>query len=198
MKQIEELLQHNRTKLVRYLELLERWQAAVNLVSKSTLPDAWNRHVRDSAQLFPYIPARAETIIDMGSGAGFPGMVLAVLNQNRDNPLQKITLIESDSKKCLFLKEVARQLEVPVDILNCRLEYCPSMTADVITARGLASVNQLLVWAKPFMKPETMCLFLKGEKVDAELKDNQAKGIIERIPSITHDGGCVLKVTEVY
>ena len=197
VEQLNTLLQQVRPQLVAYLALLERWQNAVNLVSKSTLPDAWQRHIVDSAQLFPLLPAGTKTLVDMGSGAGFPGLVLAVLTQAQMNPPPTVTLIESDTKKCLFLKEVARQIHVPVTILNQRLETCEQRPSDVITARALASLDQLLGWAKPFLTPISTCLFLKGEEVDTEIASIEHKAVIKKIHSLTHPRGCILKITEV-
>lgn len=197
VEQLESVLQNARPKLIVYLELLEKWQNAVNLVSKSTLSDAWNRHIMDSAQLFPLLPKDAVTLVDMGSGAGFPGLILAVLMQDKKEIKPKITLVESDTKKCLFLKEAARQLGVSVCILNQRLEKCEIQPSDVITARALAPLNVLLEWAKPFLTPTSTCLFLKGEGVEKEIAEIQQKALITRIPSLTHPNGFVLNIREV-
>jgi 16S rRNA (guanine527-N7)-methyltransferase len=197
VEQLDDILQKARPQLTTYLSLLERWQKAVNLVSSATLSDAWNRHIVDSAQLFPLLPQETKTIIDMGSGAGFPALVLAILTQVcwQDHPL--ITMVESDTKKCLFLKEVARQVGVSVTILNQRLEKCDTRPSDVITARALAPLDCLLDWASPFLKPTSTCLFLKGEGVEKEIEALTHKVIIEKVQSVTHPKGCILKITEV-
>ena len=116
-KQIIASIEKAETDLKHYLDLLNNWQKAVNLISSSTLETAWHRHIVDSAQLYPLIPNTASSLVDMGSGAGFPGLVLAILNKANNGFLKDIFLVESDLKKCLFLKEVSRQLSVPVTVL---------------------------------------------------------------------------------
>ena len=180
-----------------YRELLQKWQKAVNLVAPSTLSDIENRHFLDSAQLYQYIPKSAKTLVDMGSGAGFPALVLAILNQVNQGPLKNIYLIESDTKKCLFLKEVIRQLNLPVTVLNQRIESVQNIQADVITARALAPLSELLKLARPFVCNNTICLFLKGKTVDDEIDENKIPCQIEKIPSRVHAHGCILKITEV-
>jgi len=197
MKQIETLIQKSDIDLKLYIKLLEKWQKAVNLVAASTLKDIWNRHILDSAQLFPLIQNK-KSLIDLGSGAGFPGLVLAILNKNNQGPLEKIILIESDVKKCLFLKEVIRQLSLNVEIINERIEKIESIKADIITARALATVQKLLELSRHLANKDTTYLFLKGENVDEELKSVQFQLKIEKIKSITSSNSCILKITEVY
>ena len=180
-----------------YRELLQKWQKAVNLVAPSTLSDIENRHFSDSAQLYRYIPKSAKTLVDMGSGAGFPALVLAILNQVNQGSLKNIYLIESDTKKCLFLKEVIRQLNLPVTVLNQRIESVQNIQADVITARALAPLSELLKLARPFICKNTICLFLKGKTVNDEIHENNIPCQIEKIPSLVHAQGCILKITEV-
>ena len=197
MKPLDILLKESEKKIYIYIDMLKKWQKAVNLVSNSSLQDVWNRHIVDSAQLFPLIPLSAKTLADMGSGAGFPALVLAILNKNNQGSLEKIVLIESDLKKCLFLKEVVRSLSLPVQILNQRLETVQNLEADVITARGLADVQTLIKWGQPMMKPNTVCLFLKGENVKKEIPQEPLPYKIEKIKSITNSNSFILKITEV-
>lgn len=190
-------IQQAEADLRQYVALLKQWQKAINLVSSSTLDDVWNRHIMDSAQLYPLIPSEATSLVDMGSGAGFPGMVLAILNKANQGGLKDIYLIESDTKKCLFLREVARQLLVPVTVLNQRLETVSGISADVVTARALASFEQLLKWGKSFITPQTTCLFLKGENVESELSPCPISCHIEKINSITNKKSFIIKATEI-
>jgi 16S rRNA (guanine527-N7)-methyltransferase len=124
--------------------------------------------VLDSAQLFPLIPGEARNVIDLGSGAGFPGLVLAILGA------PEVHLIESDVRKCAFLREAARVTQTAVAIHACRIEAMAPLPADVITARALAPLTDLLDLAAPFLQPHTMCVFLKGKSAAEELR--QARG----------------------
>jgi 16S rRNA (guanine527-N7)-methyltransferase len=147
---------------------LERWQKAINLVSRTTLGDVWRRHVLDSAQLKPLIPEAAKTLTDLGSGAGFPGLVVAALRADLE-----VTLIESDARKAAFLGEAARRmrLEKPPKIVIGRIEAVPPAPADVITARALAPLGQLLAWGERHRTDTAICLFHKGKGWQAEVTE---------------------------
>ena len=155
-------------RLEALVSTLERWQKAINLVSRTTLKDVWRRHVLDSAQLKPLIPAEAKTLVDLGSGAGFPGLVVAALR-----PDLAITLIESDARKAAFLGEAARRmtLEKPPKIVIGRIEAVAPTPADVITARALAPLGQLLAWADRHRTDTAICLFHKGKGWQAEVTE---------------------------
>ena len=150
-------------RLEAYAALLLQWSARINLVAASTTGDLWRRHFLDSAQLLPYVPAGTQSLIDLGSGAGFPGLVLAIMG------VPGVELVEADSRKCAFLREAARVAAAPVVIRNARIEAVPPHVVDVVTARGLAALDRLLVMAQPFVSPETLCLFPKGELAGQEL-----------------------------
>lgn len=197
MDALDILLTMARPDLDRYVALLKKWQQAVNLISPTTISDIWNRHIVDSAQLYTCLPERAEIVADMGSGAGFPGLVLAILNKADNRPNRQVILIESDMKKSLFLKEIIRNLNLNAVVLNQRIETVSGVAADVITARALAPLEQLLKWGKPLMKKEAVCLFLKGENCDSEIQNCPCKCQIEKIKSITKSNSYVLKITEV-
>ena len=156
--------------LKAYEASLVEWQKKFNLVSNSSLLDSWNRHFEDSAQLFSYIPDGAEVLLDFGSGAGFPGMVLAIMAKAK-TPYLKFKLIESIGKKTLYLKEVAKFSGANVEIVNDRIEKLPPQKADVITSRAMASLKELLNYTKRFMKPETVCIFPKGQKYLEEIAE---------------------------
>jgi 16S rRNA (guanine527-N7)-methyltransferase len=149
-----------------YADLLADWNARHNLVAKSTLADLWYRHMWDSAQLAPLIPPGAKTLADLGSGAGFPGLVLAALKPDLD-----VTLHEATTKKCAFLQGAADRMGVRVTIRNARLENLPAQPFDVVTARALAPLPQLLHYAYPFTSANGVCLFLKGRNVGSELTE---------------------------
>jgi len=146
--------------------LLTDWNARHNLVAKSTLPDLWHRHFWDSAQLAPLIPADTHSLADLGSGAGFPGLVLAALR-----PDLRVTLHDATTKKCAFLQAAADRMGLKVEIRNARLEDLPHQPFDVVTARALAPLPLLLNYAHRFTGPNTVCLFLKGQNVGPELTE---------------------------
>ena len=150
-------------RLEAYADLLIRWSAHINLVGANTLGDLWRRHLLDSAQLFAHLPQATQSLVDLGSGAGFPGLVLAILG------VPGVDLIEADARKCAFLREAARIAAAPVVIRNARIEAVPPRIVDVVTARGCAPLDRLLVLAQPFIGPDTVCLFPKGEQAREEL-----------------------------
>ena len=161
-------------KLQTYNSLLREWQEKFNLVSQSSLEDAWNRHFMDSVQLLKFIPEKAKYLIDFGSGAGFPGMVLAIILREK-TPYLKVTLVESIKKKTMYLKEVAEKTQTNVEILNERIEKIKNKKYDVITSRAMSSLENLLTYAKPFCKKETICIFPKGKKYSEELAEARKK-----------------------
>jgi 16S rRNA (guanine527-N7)-methyltransferase len=162
-------------RLETYAELLRTWQKTINLVAPSTVDDVWHRHFADSAQLMPLAPVGAVRWLDLGTGAGFPGLVVGILLAERGG--SRLTLVESDARKCAFLREVVRQTGlgplVAVDILADRIETAANTTkvgiVDVISARALAPLDRLLGWCLPFFGPTTVALLPKGRDVEAEL-----------------------------
>ena len=151
-----------------YATLLRRWQTKINLVSSSTLENLWVRHIEDSLQLIEFAESKNRWL-DLGTGAGFPGMVVAI--QLRKTPEATVHLIESDAKKCAFLKEVARETQAPVIIHRARIEnIVASIAADVVTARALAPLPKLIEFAAPLMERGAIGLFPKGRNLDSELK----------------------------
>ena len=186
----------NLELLKTYQHLLETWQPKINLISSSTLPNAWDRHFVDSLQLLSYLPQEKLSLIDLGSGAGFPGLVLAI---ERPETLE-VTLVESDLRKCLFLETVSRETKIKVTVLRSRIESLfDESKKDVITARGLASLSLLLEYVFPFMKENSMALFLKGKEVEKEIQEAQKKWdfSLEIFPSLTDPRGRILKVKQL-
>jgi len=156
-------------KFVVYADLLRQWQTKFNLVSQNSLSDLWQRHIADSAQLFAYLPPAAQVLYDLGSGAGFPGLVLAIMAAEK-MPQLKLTLIESIGKKTLYLNAVKDALELKnVTIINDRSEHLDLPPADVITARAVTALDRLLVLAQPFCRPDTLLIFPKGQRFQEEL-----------------------------
>lgn len=177
-------------RLLRYADVLQRWQRRINLVGPSTLGDVWRRHFLDSAQLLPLLPPRTRVLVDLGSGAGFPGMVLAIFG------VPEVHLIEADQRKAIFLAEVSRETLTPVTIHPQRIDQVPSFPADAITARALAPLATLLRLAAPFAVPHTVAVFPKGRDVDKELTTlgELPKMTIERLPSRTDPAGTLLRI----
>ena len=179
-------------RLRLYESLLAKWQRALNLIGKSTAADVWLRHFLDSAQLYPHLSEKPG-LVDFGSGAGFPGAVLAAMGA-RD-----VHLVESDSRKCAFLREIDRQLALGMTIHEARIEHLTPWKASSVTARALAPVPKLLDMAEDFLDPETVILFPKGESVDQELTE-ALKGwnmTVERLASRTSPTSVILRLTRV-
>lgn len=187
------------SKLEVYLELLKKWQKAVNLVGPSTLGDAWSRHILDSAQIQPYIEniPNIKVVADLGCGAGFPGLVLAMIN-----PDLEVHLIESDFKKCQFMKAVSRETKTPVHVHCERIEDMRGVVLpDVVTARALAPVSKLLEFVLPWaMKNQAMsCLFLKGQNVADELAaaSRVYSYMSDIYQSFVDERGAVVKIADI-
>lgn len=185
-------------RLVIYADLLQRWQKAVNLVAPSTLAEVWHRHFADSAQLAALIPLDAVRHADLGSGGGFPGLVLAIMLAERGRP--STVLIESDQRKCAFLREVARHTRIAVEIVTKRIEIAETCrmvaTVDVVTARALAPLERLFGLSAPVCTASTLGLFLKGRGVEQELADARRTWRFEHrlVPSMTQEGAFVVHV----
>jgi 16S rRNA (guanine527-N7)-methyltransferase len=193
-----------------YARLIEEWNDRVNLVAPSTIPDLWRRHFWDSAQLAPLIPPQARTIVDLGSGAGFPGMVLALLLSSparggggsprggeTEGAGVVVHLIEATQKKCRFLEAVALATGAEVHIHCARAEAVKGLTADVVTARAVAPLTELLRLAFPFFGPSTTGLFLKGRTLNDELTHAVESWKLEatRVVSRSDPSGAILRVT---
>ena len=155
-------------RLEDFVALLERWQSAINLVGRATLDQVWVRHILDSAQLVPLFPEDAHSLMDLGSGAGFPGLIVAALR-----PDLEVTLVEAGGRKAAFLGEAARTLGLakPPRVLIRRIEAVSGVRADVVTARALAPLGQLLAWAAPCRTDTAICLFHKGKGWQRELTE---------------------------
>jgi 16S rRNA (guanine527-N7)-methyltransferase len=159
-------------RLDLYADILTDWQQRMNLVAPSTLPHLWQRHFFDSAQLFALLPERAHSLVDIGAGAGFPGMVLAILAAGSGRPLT-VHLIEATKKKAAFLTMLATELNVDVTVHPVRAETLKGVTADIVTARAVTELADLFRLGQSFKQPGTVYLFLKGEKAAEELAKAQ-------------------------
>ncbi|MFI4989239.1 MAG: 16S rRNA (guanine(527)-N(7))-methyltransferase RsmG, partial [Alphaproteobacteria bacterium] len=169
------------------------WQKAINLVAASTLPDLWRRHFLDSGQLMRFLPCRPCRLVDLGSGAGFPGLVLALLGAG------EVDLVESDARKCAFLREAIRITAAPASLREGRIEGLSGRRYQVVTARALAPLDQLLGHAAALLEPDGVALLLKGRRVAEELTAARKawKMQLECFPSEAEPGGRVLRVKEI-
>ncbi len=187
-------------KLCIFQKTLIKWQNSINLISKSTINNIWERHFLDSAQLYSFLKDIKGNIIDFGTGAGFPGMVLAIMGK------KNIHLVESDYKKCVFLKEIAMLTETDINIHNCRIEDLSFTNVDLITCRALASLSKLISYVENFINksPEEKkvlpkLLFLKGNSYYSEILElsKNKKISLEEYPSITDRNGRILYISNI-
>lgn len=201
-RRAEALLPHVSRETWRQLEglvaLLERWNAKTNLVA--SLDDVWTRHVADSLQLLDHVSVDAKTFVDLGSGGGFPGLVLAVALADR--PGVRMHLVESVQRKVAFLREAVRTLHPPAEVHAQRIEAIDPKKLgqiDVVTARALAPLPQLLELAHPLLEIGTVALFPKGKDVNRELTQARESWTIRatRLPSVTDRGGTILRIEQL-
>ncbi len=188
-------------RLTVYAAILSKWQAKINLVGSATLPDLWSRHMLDSAQLAPLIPPCAR-VVDMGSGAGFPGLVLAIMDtgDNGHQNRREYHLVESDQRKCTFLREVNRETRAGVSVHNARIEALDSLKADVMTSRALAPLDKLLFWAEKHLLSTGKGIYPKGRRWGEELTAAQKDWTmtVRDYPSQTDPSGRILELGEIH
>lgn len=175
-------------KLEIYVSLLEKWQQRINLVSSKTLPCIWQRHILDCAQLTTHLPAKRGRIMDIGAGAGLPGLVLAILTEF------EVHLVESDTKKVAFLRTVLAEVGVRATIHHSRIEELPYLNIDIITARALAPLSKLMQLTQIQDHPGLSYLFLKGKGVNEELTELSSSLKLKVIfyPSITDQDASII------
>ncbi len=181
-------------RLKRYADLLADWNTRHNLVSSGSMADLWKRHFWDSAQIADLLPAGAGTLVDLGSGAGFPGLVLATMR-----PDLRVTLIEATGKKYEFLKVVAGELGLKADLRNKRIEDVAPVPFDVITARACAPLPQLLSYAQRFWARGSRALLHKGQNLASELTEVHKSWRIqaEQHSSRSDPSGIILEIREL-
>lgn len=183
-------------RLYSYAQLLEKWTKKINLVAPSTLNQVWSRHFLDSAQLLKLAP-QPQRWVDLGSGGGFPGAVIAILLA--DQAGTEVTLVESDQRKASFLRSVNRELGLTFKVLAKRIEDVPSLQADVLSARALAPLGQLLTYTERHLCADGTALFLKGANAQSEITEALEcwRFDCKTHPSITDARSTVLRVGEV-
>ncbi len=186
-------------KLNRFVQILTEWQEKMNLVSRSSMAEVWVRHISDSAQLYQYVNADAKYVYDVGSGAGFPAMVLAIMSQ-ADNRQTKFKLIESIEKKTVYLNDVKEKLDLKnVEIINERSENLKLQPANFVTARAVADLNKLFSFLFPLTDKNTVLILPKGKTFLQEI--NQAKKNwnfdLKVEKNTVHEEGVVLLVSSL-
>jgi 16S rRNA (guanine527-N7)-methyltransferase len=185
-------------RLEHYVELLNKWNPKINLVSPNTLREAWTRHFVDSAQIYRLASEKTKIWADFGSGGGFPGMVVAILAAEL-NPDLQVTLVESDVRKCAFLRSVARETGVQVTVSNQRIETLEPLNADVISARALASLPLLFEFSTRHVKNGGKLLFPKGMKWKTEVEEAVKSWTfsLETHTSVTDPNAVILEIGEL-
>ena len=180
-------------KLDCYVQLLIKWQARINLISSKTLPEIWHRHILDSAQLVSYLPKTPSVILDMGSGAGLPGVILAILTGHQ------LHLVESDSRKIAFMRTALRETGASAILHEQRMETVPALRPDIITARALAPLSQLITLASGQHHEKIEYMFLKGQEAKQELTTLPAcpKMEAECLPSMTDSQASVIRLKPI-
>ena len=176
-------------RLAIFESLLRRWNVRINLIGRGTIEQIAERHIADSLQLLDHLPSSG-TIVDLGSGAGFPGLVVGIASG------RPVTLIEADTRKASFLREAARLTGTQATVIASRIEDTSLRDIDIITARALASVTLLCAYAVPLLAPSGVCLFLKGAQAERELTeaDTEWQMSATRHPSRVTREGCVLEL----
>ena len=180
-------------RLQAYEALLRQWQKTVNLVSAKSLDDVWRRHFLDSGQLCRLL-ADAKSVADIGSGAGFPGLVVAIMAG------AQVTLVEADNRKAAFLREASRLTAADTKIIAGRAENEPPTPVEAIIARAVAPLEKLLSLAEPWLQPGGRCYFLKGATIENELTDARRVWDInyDVVPSLSDPAGTILCVKEFH
>ena len=180
-------------RLKEYEKLLFKWNLKINLVAKSTLDNFWNRHVLDSAQFLSSVGEKAGKWVDLGSGGGLPGLVVAILSDEIEL-VNKLFLVEADVRKAVFLKTVCRELGLKVEVYNNRIEELPPISANIVSARALSPLKPLCLYAKNHLEKDGVAVFAKGENWKSELVEAQKKWIFsyEAVKSTLHEGSVVL------
>ncbi len=180
-------------RLETYAELLLQWNRTINLISKRDEAQLWDRHIEDALQLLPLLPKAMDRAIDLGSGGGIPGLILAIASGVH------FDLVESDQRKCAFLREAARACQADVTIYTARIETLTLAPAPLVTARALAPLSDLLDLAAPFLSPGGMLIAPKGRNAGAELTTAalQWHMRVARTPSVTDPAAVILQITEV-
>lgn len=181
-----------RERLEVFATLLEKWNARINLVSPRDMPHLWDRHIADSLRLVPYIAPGAR-VIDLGSGGGFPALMVGIACD------AQMVMVESDQRKCAFLREAARACGVAATVIPRRIEQADVPPAPYVTARALASLRQLVEWSAPLLLPEGKALFLKGKNLPDELTEAERCWHMQHriLDNRAASGGAIIEISDI-
>ncbi|MAN97491.1 16S rRNA (guanine(527)-N(7))-methyltransferase RsmG [uncultured Roseovarius sp.] len=198
MTGLPDVSRETQERLEIYGDLLTKWNPRINLVSKKSLEEMWTRHFADSAQIYAMAPHPVDHWVDMGSGGGFPGLVVAILGQDHESP-RRVTLIESDARKAAFLRVVIREAGLNATVLNERIEKTERQHANVLSARALTDLNGLLAFAERHLAPDGVALFPKGVSWENELTAAERTWCFNHrlVKSATEDGPVIFAITGV-
>ena len=182
-----------------YETLLYKWNEKINLVSKNTLVDIWERHFLDSGQIIKHVEASGKRWVDVGSGAGFPGLVVALLLRDRKIDCD-LVLVEKNPKKGFFLNEVIRKLNLSIEVVNDNIDTLEPLNADILTARAFSELNNLIEIAFRHRKKEGICLFLKGENYRIELDKTLNYWFFDYdiVGSLSSSSGKIIRVKKIF
>lgn len=185
-------------RLEVYVALLEKWTPKINLISKSTIPDIWSRHIRDSVQVYRHGPQVFTHWLDLGSGGGMPGLVVAILAAGASREFM-VSMVESDGRKAAFLRTVLRETGVPGQVLCERIENLPPQKADVISARALADLSVLLSYTERHLTADGVALFSKGVtwQNEVEIARREWSFNLEALKSETEEGSVILRIGDI-
>ena len=185
-------------RLLAYVDLLGKWTRKINLISKGSVSDIWERHILDSVQIYDLAPNTFSLWVDIGSGGGLPGVVVAALAA-QFAPDARIAMIESDQRKAAFLRTALRELGLSGDVLASRIDAVPPMGADVLSARALAPLDQLLAFAENHLKPGGTAIFPKGKTAEQEIADASTNWLfqIEKHASMTDAEARILVIKDI-
>ena len=183
--------------LEAYADEILKWNPKINLISRSTVANIWQRHIEDSVQVF-FPDQKTRKWVDIGSGAGLPGLVVAILAKT-ESPKTQVTLIESDQRKGAFCRSVIRKLDLNAKVLSERIESAPSQGADIVSARALAPLSSLMSYANLHLKTDGFAIFQKGAGWEAEVEEALAnwRFTVEKRPSRTESAAVILTIGDI-
>lgn len=180
------------------VELVQKWTRRINLVSRHSMADIWNRHVLDSAQLIRLVPEMVSHWVDLGSGGGFPGLVLGILARE-NHRIAQLTLVESDQRKATFLRAAGHELGIPLRVVTSRIEVTPPLAASILSARALGPLKDLLQHASRHLDKNGTALFLKGKSAESEIIAARTDWEFDlaTTPSLTDPGAQILQIKDI-
>ncbi len=182
-------------QLQQLSDLVQKWTKKINLISPTTISDIWERHITDSAQIYPLAPENFRKWVDIGSGGGFPGLVVAILAKAK-NPQATFVLLESDQRKCTFLRTVIRELDLNASVIATRIEDAPPQLADIVSARALTSLSALMPYLETHLSPTGQALLHKGKRHAEEIAEARQSWFfdLEDHQSLTDPDGRLLVI----